>query len=121
MNRIEVTGLLAYLDRLGLLAFKPGMEDAWFDVVSHLSADDATTAARRLAAQDLPDGRFVARPGDVIDAVGQIRRERIRAGDCDARQGDDRIGICWKCCTERANGDSFCGEYGGRSRRYRCD
>ena len=79
MNRIEVTGLLAYLDRLGLLAFKPGMEDAWFDVVSHLSADDATTAARRLAAQDLPDGRFVARPGDVIDAVGQIRRERIRA------------------------------------------
>ena len=50
MNRIEVTGLLAYLDRLGLLAFKPGMEDAWFDVVSHLSADDATTAARRLAA-----------------------------------------------------------------------
>lgn len=79
MNRSEVTGMLTYFDRLGLLAYKPGAEDAWFDVVSHIASEDARAAARVLATEGLPDGRFSVRPSDVTQVVDRLRSERVRA------------------------------------------
>ena len=79
MNREQVTAMLGYLDRQGMVATKDGVMEAWHDVLSHVPVDDARAAARRLAASGLPDGKFHARASDVLDAVKAIRRERVRA------------------------------------------
>ena len=75
MTQTEALGLVAYLNRAGMLPAMEGQAAVWKDALWDVRAPDAMEAARRLVRQ--PDRVAYVKPGDVLREVRKLRADRI--------------------------------------------
>lgn len=75
MSQTEALGLVAYLNRAGLLPAMEGQAAVWQDALWDVRAPDAMEAARRLVRQ--PGRVAYVKPGDVLAEVRKVRADRI--------------------------------------------
>lgn len=75
MSQTEALGLVAYLNRAGLLPAMEGQAAVWQDALWDVRAPDAMEAARRLVR--MPDRVAYVKPGDVLREVRKVRADRI--------------------------------------------
>lgn len=75
MTNEQAVGLVAYLNRAGLLIAMEGQAAVWKDALWDVAHADAQEACRLLVREGVPE-RF-ARPVDLLRTVRKIRRARI--------------------------------------------
>jgi hypothetical protein len=75
MTQTEALGLVAYLNRAGMLPAMEGQAAVWQDALWDVRAPDAMEAARRLVRQ--PGRVAYVKPGDLLAEVRKVRADRI--------------------------------------------
>jgi len=75
LTQTEAAGLVAYLNRAGLLPAMEGQAAVWRDSLADVRFLDAQEAARRLVRQ--PGRVAYVKPGDVLAEVRKVRADRI--------------------------------------------
>lgn len=77
MNQTEAAGIVAYLNRAGLLWAMEGQAAVWADALTDVPFVTAQEVVRDMAATRTSGGRSVV-PGDVREAVRRIRADRVK-------------------------------------------
>lgn len=75
LSNTEAAGVVAYLNRAGLLPALVGQAAVWRDALWGVRFPDAQEACRVLARQ--PDRVAYVKPGDVLREVRKLRADRI--------------------------------------------
>lgn len=75
MTQEQAVGLVAYLNRAGLVIAMEGQAAVWKDALYGVSYADAQEACRELVRK--PDGPRILSPRDVYAEVKRLRRRRI--------------------------------------------
>lgn len=77
MNQTEAASIVAYLNRAGLLWAMEGQAAVWADALHDVSFVTAQEVVRSMAATRTSGGRSIV-PGDVREAVRQVRHDRTK-------------------------------------------